>query len=62
LSKLLSRCPPWARAALGHAQAPSIAGVLALVAVAVVLVTHEERPPKRSVGDDAEISSQSKRT
>jgi cobalt-zinc-cadmium efflux system membrane fusion protein len=47
---------------LGHAHAPLVAAVLALVAGAMVLLTHEGRSPKQSVrGSDTELSSQSKR-
>ena len=61
MSNSESRSPRWARAVPRRWQAPLIAAVLALVAGAVMLLTHEERTPKRAATADAEISSQSKR-
>ena len=61
MRNLASRCPPWARAALRRSQAALIAVVLAVVAGAVVLLTHEDRASKRAANQDTELSSQSKR-
>jgi cobalt-zinc-cadmium efflux system membrane fusion protein len=58
---LLSRCRNWLRAYLPRAQAPLIAIVLAAVAGATMLFTHEGRPPKQATHEDIELSSQSKR-
>jgi cobalt-zinc-cadmium efflux system membrane fusion protein len=61
LEKLLSRCPDWARAALRHTHALIVAGVLAVAAIVIVLMTQDGRGPKVAVGGDTEVSSQAKR-
>ena len=61
MRNLASRCPPWARAVFRGSHAPLVAVVMALLAGAAVLLTYEDRAPKRAINQDTELSSQAKR-
>ena len=61
MSKLETWCPALARTALRGSHAPLIALLMAITAGVVVLLTQEDRAPKRVVKEDTELSSQARR-
>jgi cobalt-zinc-cadmium efflux system membrane fusion protein len=60
LRRLLVGCAPWLCGALRGTHAPVVAVIMAVAAVAIVLLTHEENGSKKSSAD-TELSSQSRR-